>query len=112
MPPVTKRLADPDTEAVRRNHETRLGDVEGAPALGLTVLGDFLVPTTGSVLISHRLGRSPRQVIMSPPIVPGSTSVTGGIIVELIGPDLDRTQTIRLVGVALAGPVTVSVSVL
>lgn len=112
-PALTSKLADSDAEAVRRNVDQRIGEIQGLPAAALIVVGDFVVPNGGSVLVPHRLGRKPAMVYMSPPRVEFGTPglVAGGIVIDLTGPGIDRSQIIRLFATGYGVPVTVTVAV-
>jgi hypothetical protein len=112
-PPLSLRLADANAEAVRRNVDQRIGELQRLPTAFLIVVGDFVVPNGGSVLVPHRLGRKPLLVVLSPPRsekgAPGL--VAGGILIDLTGSDVDRTQAIRIFAAGYGVDVTVTVAV-
>ena len=112
--PLVAKLDDPDAEAVRQNTDQRIGELQKGPAAALIVVGDFVVPNAGSVIVPHSLGRRPTMVLTSPPRVEFGTPglVTGGILIDLTGADIDRAKFVRLFASGYGVPVTVTVSVL
>lgn len=111
---LDKLLGDPDADQVRRSHANAIRQLQTLAAAAWIVVGDFLVPNGGSVLVRHGLGRAPAQVVLSPPRVEFGTPglVAGGILIDLTGPDVNRRQAIRIFGTGYGVAVTVTVSVL
>lgn len=112
--PITAFFDDQVQERVRSNLDRRIGELQDLPTASWIVLGDFVVPNAGSVLVPHGLGRRPLQVVCSTPQVEFGTPglVVGGILIDLTGPDVDRSKLIRLFAAGYGVSVTVTVSVL
>ena len=111
--PLTIKLADADAEAVRRNVDQRIREFQGLPAAGLIVVGDFTIANNGSVLVNHRLGRRPAMVWISPPRVEFGAAVNpAGVIYDVTGNGVDRTQSVSLAALGYGVPVIVTVAVL
>lgn len=110
-PPVTTRLADKDAEAVRRNHEQRLVELQAQR---------FPVVVRGVVLLSgietevpHGLGRIPDWVCPGAPM----GAAAAGVIalfgdVHGNGTPIDRTKVIVLQAVGFGATITVDVAFL
>lgn len=108
------KLEDQDAERVRLSHARAIDDLQNAPAASLIVIGDFLIPNSGSTLVDHRLGRKPSMVILSPPRVEFGTPglVAGGIVIDLPGPGVDRSKQVRIFATGYGVAITVTVAVL
>lgn len=104
--PLDLVLGDEDAERVRRNHDLRLKQIAGRPAFALTVLGEFSLANGVTTTISHKLGRVPAQILVSPP---RGASSTGRIEEVREG---DRTKSIKLLATGWGATVKVDVSVL
>jgi hypothetical protein len=105
-PPIVKQLSDSDAEIVRRSHADAIAEMQGKPAMGMQVLADIVIPNNSSVIVAHRLGRTPQMVIISP--VRGAAAV--GIVGEFRS-GVDRRQAIRLAANGFGADVTVDVTV-
>jgi hypothetical protein len=118
MPQFTKPLAqtlpDPTVEAWRKNADQRIAELQAALMLGAVFVGEFTIADGEQKIINHRLGRTPTQVILSPPRVEFGTPgfVAGGTIADISGGGLDRTQSVRILAAGHGVPVTVTVTVL
>jgi hypothetical protein len=113
--PAVIRLDDPAAERARDSHAAAIEELQSLPAAQLTIVGEFVVPDGGSVLVNHGLGRKPRMVILSPPRVEFGTPglVAGGLgPIDLPGPTVDRTQQLRIFATGFGVPLTVVVAVL
>jgi len=112
-PTYVARLEGP-AERVRQSHHDAIVELQTLPASQMIVVGDFVVPNGGQVVVSHKLGRAPRLVLFSPPRVQFGTPglVAGGILVDLPGPDIDRSKSIRILAAGYGCAVTVTVTVL
>lgn len=110
---INAQLTDQPDERIRQNHEQRILELQTAPTASWVNLGDFHINNGATTIVPHSLGRVPLQVLLSPPkipsIAPGLT--TGGIIMDLIGKEIDRTKQLVLFasGYGIAIDVTVSV---
>jgi hypothetical protein len=108
------RLADPLAERARDTHAQAITELQQQPGVGLKILGDFEVPDTGSVLVNHPLGRNPSMVVLSPPRVEFGAPIlfTGGIVIDLTGPDVNRAKQVRIFATGYGIPVVVTVAVM
>lgn len=104
--PLDIVLGDEDAERTRRNHDQRIRQLASRPAFALTVLGEFALADGVATSISHKLGRIPAQVILSPP----RGAVSAGYTEELH--EGDRTKSIKLKANGWGATVYVTVSVL
>ena len=113
---ITTRLADEDTERMRRNHEQRLVELQSMPASALTIVRGIVLPAGSPgapVSVPHGLGRAPRWV---GPSAPRNVGTIGVIIdlgsVDLAGKPIDRTKVVALVGSGFGSAITVDVAFL
>jgi len=112
-PQLTAKLADPTAEAVRANVDQRIRELQALVAAAMIVVGDFVIPNNGAVVISHRLGRKPTMVWISPPrVVFGAAVNPSGVIYDVTGNGIDRAQSLYLSALGYGVPVTVTVAVL
>ncbi len=112
-PPVARRLSDVDAEAVRRNHEQRIAELQAAPAASLAVVQNVVLPNGVGVSVSHGLGRIPNFV--GPSAIRGAS--TSGLIqdfgaTDLAGNPVDRTRVVWLRAINFGGDITVDLLVL
>lgn len=108
------RLADDDAERARDSHATAIAELQGMVAAGLTILDEVAIADGAQVIVNHKLGRKPRMVIFSPPRVEFGTPgfVAGGILADISGGGLDRTQSLRILAAGYGATVFVTVAVL
>lgn len=112
-PPLTTRLADPDSEAVRRNHEQRITEFQRLPIAGGELIRNVAIPNASDRLVPHGLGRAPLMVIVSPPR--GANAV--GMVRELRGTNpfsgapIDSAKAVCLRADSFASTITVDVLV-
>lgn len=108
------KLTDSDAERARDSHASAIAELQGLVAAGLIILDPVDIPNGGQVIVSHRLGREPRMVLFSPPRVEFGTPglVAGGILVDLPGNGLDRSQSLRILAAGYGCTVTVTIGVL
>lgn len=112
-PALTSKLSDADAEVVRVNVDQRVKELQSMPAASLVVVGDFVIPNNGSVTVNHQLGRKPLMVILSPPRVEFGAAVNiNGVIYDVTGHGVDRTQALFLAAFNYGVSVTVTVAVL
>lgn len=114
--PIGAQLDDPTAERVRRSHADAIRELQAAPAV--LALGDVVLANAVDVVVPHRLGREPEQIIVGPPrdatsasalaAGPGST----GRIVEVRSGSYDLTQVVVLKATGWGTTVTAKVSVL
>lgn len=108
LPPIDIVLDDQNAERVRRNHEERLKQLAGRPAFVLTPIGEVTLPDGTEVIVQHKLGRAPVQVIIGPT----RGAVTPGRIEEVRSSSRDRTKVIILRADDMGATVKVDVTVL
>lgn len=109
--PLTKQLADPSSEAVRRNHEQRIAALE-AVSDEVIVTGAVLANGVGQLVV-HGLGRAPAFIGIS---AVRSTPPTAGVVqdfgvVDGSGNQVDRTQAVWLRAVGFGAAITVDLLV-
>ena len=107
-PPVNVRLADPDADRVRRNHDERIAELAGLPAAGLRVIRNVSLADGVDTPVSHGLGRVPSWV--APSAVRGA--IANGRIEEVRTNGSDRTMITVLRAVGYGTTITVDVAVL
>ena len=119
--PIGTRLPDGIAEAVRRNADQRIGELQALPAAEMTILRDLTVQAPGNIVVAHKLGREPKFVAVSAIRFRDSdaTNLAAGTVYDrptaTLGTDspIDRTQVVKLafVGFALAGTVNLTFDV-
>lgn len=115
-PSITARLADPEAEKARRNHDQRIGELQGLPATALRTIAGVVLPDGTEVTVPHGLGRAPRAVITSP--VRAAAGTTAGAIFEyrgvggLSGSPIDSSSVIVLAAFGFTNSITVDVVVM
>lgn len=115
-PPLGGKLSDPTSEANRRNTDQRIRELQERPCVDIDVIGGVELPNGIDVWVSHRLGREPRMVKVSPPSAPGATVFTIGQVVERrgttsTGVPIDRTKSVVLFAGNYGATITVDVEV-
>jgi hypothetical protein len=63
---IDAKFDDSDLEQAHRNHELRIKQLAGRPAVHLEPLGEITLPDGVEVNIPHPLGRAPVQVLFGP----------------------------------------------
>lgn len=72
-PPVTPVLSDEAAEQVRREHDRAIRELQRLPLADAVVINDVSLASGVDTPVSHKLGRKPRMVYVSPPRGPSST---------------------------------------
>jgi hypothetical protein len=108
-------LKDPLFEAVRRNIDQRIRELQALVCADIRVIRDVELPNPSVVFVPHGLGRAPRAVILSVPRAPDGTGVLVGLVEEVRGTvggkPVDSTKVIALVTGAFGTTVTIDVVV-
>ena len=107
--PLGIKLADPDLERVRRNHEERIVELQRLPAAGLQVIRDVSLVDSIATVIAHGLGRAPVLVLPSP--ARGGTT-TGGISEVRDSKQYDRSKVVVLMAKGYTTAVVIDLAVL
>lgn len=105
-PPISARLDDTTAELVRRNHETRLTELQSLPATSMLILSAVL-PDGTDVLVQHGLGRKPLCVLVSPP----RDAATPGAITETRSANYQRDKVVVLQANGFGATITVDLVV-
>lgn len=110
-PPLSTPIADPVTEAMRRNVDQRLRELQSQPAIGATVIRNVELPDGVEVTVNHGLGRDPLAVV--PTAIRGS-GFTAGVIHDRglalgSGATIDRSKVVVLRAVSFTTTITVDV---
>jgi hypothetical protein len=108
--PIAVYFDDDAQERVRANFEQRISDLQKSPGATELVLTEVTIPSGGTALVEHSLGRAPTQVRISPPRFDVAVVPTAGAVYEITGAT-DRTRLLKLgaVGFGAATKVTVTV---
>lgn len=111
--PISIVLGDSNAEAVRKNVDQRIREIQDRPAIGALVVAGVELPNATDVWVSHGLGREPSAVLVSPPY---PNIVTVGCVHEVRGSSgaspIDRKQSIVLKADGFGTTVTVDVVVM
>jgi len=119
--PITTRLADPDSERVRRNHEQRLSEVASLSILGAETIRGVVLPASTPVMIAHGLGRAPSFVgvscfrLASGVTLSGATSAPAFVdfgSTSQAGQPIDRSKVIQIGQFLFPRDITVDVLVM
>jgi hypothetical protein len=112
------RLADEVADRVRQSHAGAIRELQQLPLVGALCIQGVRLVNTVETEISHRLGRAPLMVWVSPPVaIP--TPLTSGLIVQYrgrhgnagTGPPIDATRVIVLAAFNWGADITVDVVV-
>ncbi len=107
-PPSSQQLADPNAEAVRREHAEKIRELQQMPAAQLDVIPDVRLPDGVVTPIAHQLGREPQWFRES--CVRGA--VTAGVISEVTGTAYDPTKYLVLRADGFGATITCRLAVL
>ena len=111
--PLSVALADPNAEAVRKNVDQRIREVQDLPSSSVRVIGGVSLANAVETPIPHGLGRAPSFVTVSVP----SGGTTPGLISEFrdtfsSGSPIDRSKIVVLRADGYGGAITVDVVVM
>lgn len=59
VPPTTPKLTDVQAERVRREHETKISELQQQPGVSLKIIANISLPNGTPTLVAHGLGRAP-----------------------------------------------------
>ncbi len=94
---------DGAAESVRQSHHDAIVELQLQPMAGAVTIRGIAIPNNGTVTKAHKLGRTPIQVLTSPP--------RGGSTPGLLG-EVSRTdQVIVLSAAGFGAAITVDVTV-
>ncbi len=88
---ATPRLADPDSEQVRRIHEDAIREIQRLPVLGMRLIPNVQLSDGVATPIAHGLGRAPLWVGIS---VPRLAAAAGYVVESRDGVDRSRAITL------------------
>jgi hypothetical protein len=106
--PQTRRLDDPDAEAVRRSHHDAIRELQAAPAAALRVINSIALTDGTPINVSHGLGREP--IWIGPSCVRGPSAV--GMVEELRNTGADRSSVVVLKASGYGATITIDLAVL
>ena len=111
--PLSVALNDPNAEAVRKNVDQRIGEIQALPAAGLKVIRNVVLPDGVGVRVPHGLGRKP--IAAWPSFIRNAASA--GVIADFeasspSGARNEQSETISLVALGFGADITVDIVVL
>jgi hypothetical protein len=81
-PPLSTPLRDPNAEAVRKNTDHRIRELQTLTGADMHVIENVELPNGARVPVAHGLGRRPRVVLVSPVRLLGTGPLTSGVILD------------------------------
>lgn len=111
--PLSVALPDPNAEAVRKNVDQRVREIQDLPAIGLRVIKNVSLPNGVVVLVEHLLGRKPLWVGLSIPRGAASAGIVSDFgSMDAAGNSVDRAQYVPMGASSYGATITVDVLVL
>ncbi len=105
--PSTPKLADVNSERVRREHDAKIVELQNTPSASMKFISNVQLADTVATPIPHGLGRAPKFVTESTPR--GATAA--GRIDEIRDGSQDRTKVIVLKATGFGATITIDVQV-
>lgn len=105
---MTLTLDDAKAEAVRRDHQRAIEELQSLPAATLRVIQGIELADATAVAVPHGLGRPPLWVKASDPRNPS----TSGRIEEVRSSSTDRSKYVTLMASGWGATITVDVAVI
>lgn len=106
--PSSQQLADPNAEAMRREHADKIRELQQMPAALLDVIPNVSLADGVDTPIAHQLGRVPSWFRES--CVRGA--VTAGVITEVAGTSSDPSKFLVLRADGYGATITCSLAVM